>query len=52
MLKPDNPRYGPLKADYDAEVRAAYARHGGGAAQPSPAPVSLAQKGFKVLGTE
>jgi len=52
MLKPENPRYASLKADYDADVKAAYARYGGGAAQPSPAPVSLAQKGFKLLGTE
>jgi hypothetical protein len=52
MLKPDNPRYGPLKADYDAEVKAAYARHGGGATQTNAPQASLAQKGFKLLGTE
>jgi hypothetical protein len=52
MLKPDNPRYAPLKASYDADIKAAYARYGGGEAQPSPAPTSLAQKGFKLLGTE
>ena len=52
MLKPDNPRYGPLKADYDAEVKAAYARHGGGAPQANAPQASLAQKGFKLLGTE
>jgi len=52
ILKPDNPRYGPLKAEYDAAVRAAYTRYGDGAAQPNPPQTSMAQKGFKVLGTE
>ena len=52
ILKPDNPRYGPMKAEYDAEVRAAHARYGDGGGQPNPPKTSMAQKGFKVLGTE
>ena len=55
FMKPDNPKYGALKAEYDAEVRAAYARHGGGGTSGSPPPTeqpSMASKGFKVLGTE
>ena len=52
ILKPDNPRYGPMKAEYDAEVRAAHARYGDGGGQPNPPKISMAQKGFKVLGTE
>jgi hypothetical protein len=52
MLKPDNPKYAPMKAEYDALVRAAHVRYGEGGAQPSSAPTSLAQKGFKLLGTE
>jgi hypothetical protein len=56
LMKPDNPKYGPLKAEYDAEVRAAYANHGRGEtsisdALPAAQP-SMASKGFKVLGTE
>jgi hypothetical protein len=55
FMKPDNPKYGALKAEYDAEVRAAYARHGGGGTSGSPPLTeqpSMASKGFKVLGTE
>jgi hypothetical protein len=52
ILGPKNPKYGPLKAEYDAEIRAAHIRYGDGAAQPNPPQTSMAQKGFKVLGTE
>jgi hypothetical protein len=40
--KPDNPKYAPLKAEYDAEVRAAYANHGGGGASISDAAPAIA----------
>jgi len=44
MMDPKNPKYAGMKAEYDAEVRAAYARHGGiGAAAPSagaPSPTT------------
>ena len=52
ILRPENPRYAPMKAEYDALVKAAYARYGGGEGQPNPSKPSMAQKGFKVLGTE
>jgi hypothetical protein len=36
MMRPDNPKYAGLKAEYEAEKRAAYDRYGGGeAAAPS-----------------
>jgi hypothetical protein len=38
MMRPDNPKYAGLKAEYEAEKRAAYARYGGGeTAAPSAA---------------
>lgn len=52
ILRPENPRYAPMKAEYDALVKAAYTRYGGGEGQPNPPKTSMAQKGFKVLGTE
>jgi hypothetical protein len=42
FYKPDNPKYAPLKAEYDAEVRAAYANHGGGGASISDAAPAIA----------
>ena len=45
MLPPDNPRYGPLKAEYDAEIRAANARYGGGEVPNAPA---ISPSAFKI----
>jgi hypothetical protein len=40
MLKPDNPRYAPLKASYDADIKAAYDRYGGGDGAPTASTIS------------
>jgi hypothetical protein len=53
MMSPKDPAYAGKKAEYDSLVRAAHIRYGketGG--QAGTAPPSLAQKGFKLLGTE
>lgn len=35
ILKPDSPRYGPLKAEYEAEIRDVMNRYGEGGGQPA-----------------
>jgi hypothetical protein len=45
MLKPDNPRYAPLKASYDADIKAAYDRYGGGGQGQVVADASGSQVG-------
>ena len=52
VMSPESPKYAGLKAEYEAEKRAAYARYGGGEETSGSPPPSLAQKGFKLLGTE
>jgi hypothetical protein len=53
MMNPTDPKYAGMKAEYDSLVRAAYDRYGKGTGgQAGTAPPSLAQKGFKLLGTE
>ena len=52
VMNPESPKYAGLKAEYEAEKRAAYARYGGAEEASGSPPPSLAQKGFKLLGTE
>ena len=55
IMKPSDPEYASMKAAYDADVRAAYARHGGAGisdALPSSNATNMAAKGFKNLGAE
>jgi hypothetical protein len=48
MLKPDNPKYGPLKAEYEAEIKAAYARHGGGGSPTASTAPTISPNAFKI----
>jgi hypothetical protein len=43
VLKPDNPRYAPLKAQYDAEIRAAHIRYGDDGSQNSLATSQMSE---------
>jgi hypothetical protein len=55
IMKTTDAEYPSMKAAYDADVRAAYARHGGAGisdALPSSNATSMAAKGFKNLGAE
>ena len=49
MMSPKDPKYAGMKAEYDAEVRAAYARHGGmGGGQAGTPTGSTMPSGVKV----
>ena len=55
IMKTSDPEYASMKAAYDADVRSAYARHGGAGisdALPSSNATNMAAKGFKNLGAE